>query len=80
MPTSSGESYLVSAVMTATPQRLQLMLTETVIRLIESARQRWRTGEHRHGVKALVRAQQIVGELPQPVRHAQPDLAQRRFK
>ena len=63
MQTSARESYLVTEVMTATPQKLQLMLVEAAIRSAERARQKWQDEEEDEACEALIHAQHIVGEL-----------------
>jgi flagellar protein FliS len=63
MQASACENYLATDVMTATPQKLQLMLIEAAIRSAERARDRWQAGEHGQADAALIHAQQIVGEL-----------------
>ena len=63
MQSSARENYLVTDVMTATPQKLQLMLIEAAIRSAERARERWQAGEDDQACEALIHAQQVVGEL-----------------
>ena len=57
------ESYLVTEVMTATPQKLQLMLIEAAIRSAERARRHWRENENEPAFHCLLRSQQILGEM-----------------
>ncbi len=63
MQSAPCESYLVTEVMTSTPQKLQLMLVEGAIRAIERGRQKWRSGEDERACEALIRAQEIVGQM-----------------
>jgi len=63
MSTSARESYLVTEVMTATPQKLQLMLIEAAIRSTERARQQWRDDDNEQAIESVIRAQEIIGEL-----------------
>lgn len=49
--------------MTAPPQRLHLMLIEGAIKFIERARYLWRENRPDAGFEALIRAQEIVGEI-----------------
>jgi len=63
MSTSARESYLVTEVMTATPQKLQLMLIEAAIRSTERARQQWRDDDNEQAIESVIRAQEIMGEL-----------------
>ena len=57
------ENYLVTEVMTSTPQKLQLMLIEGAIRAIERGRQKRRAGDDEQACESLLRAQEIVGQL-----------------
>ena len=63
MRSATCESYLVTEVMTSTPQKLQLMLIEGAIRAIERGRQKWRSGDNEQACEALIRAQEIVGQM-----------------
>jgi flagellar protein FliS len=63
MESSARESYFTTEIMTATPQRLQLMLIEAAIRLAERARERRRAGQNEAAGEDLVRAQEIVAQM-----------------
>lgn len=63
MQVSARETYLTNEVMTATPQRLQLMLIEGAIRFARQADAHWANQEDAHADEALTRAEQIVTEL-----------------
>lgn len=63
MESSARNSYLVTEVMTATPQKLQLMLLDAAIRAAQRARQRWQTKDDGRACEDLIHAQQIMGEL-----------------
>lgn len=63
MNPSAQESYLVTEVMTATPQKLQLMLIDAAIRSAERGRRHWLAKENEPAFQCLIRAQQIVGEM-----------------
>ncbi len=63
MNQSARDNYLVTEVMTATPQKLQLMLIEAALRMAERGRSKWREGDDLQAAESLSRAQQIVGEL-----------------
>jgi flagellar protein FliS len=63
MSTSARESYLVTEVMTATPQKLQLMTIDAAIRSIEQTKQHWQANEDAEAAETLIRAQEIMGEL-----------------
>lgn len=63
MSTSARENYLVTEVMTAAPQKLQLMTIEAAIRSIEQTKQHWQASENAEGAESLIHAQQVMGEL-----------------
>lgn len=63
MRSSARENYLVTEVMTAAPQKLQLMLIEAAIRAAQRARQMWQAGRDDQACEALIHAQQLVAEL-----------------
>jgi len=63
MQPSARESYLTTEVMTATPQKLQLLLIDAVIRLAQRARHHWRSGQDEEACAALIRGQEIVTEM-----------------
>ncbi len=63
MQPSAQESYLVTEVLTATPQKLQLMLIDAALRAARRARQQWQAENDEQACEALIHAQQVVGEL-----------------
>ena len=63
MQSSAREQYLTTQVMTATPQKLQLMLIEAAIRSGQRARQQWQDQQPEQACESLIHAQQIVGRL-----------------
>jgi flagellar protein FliS len=63
MQCSARENYLVTDVMTATPQKLQLMLIEAAIRSARRAREKWAAGDDPQASEALIHAQEVVGEM-----------------
>ena len=63
MHSSARENYLAAEVLTATPQKLHLMLVEGAIRFIRKAQQQWLADEELAASEALVRAQNIVSQL-----------------
>ena len=72
------DTYLETEVLTAKPQKRQLMLIEALIRLIEQTRQQWRGGQNEKACESLARAQQIVTELLSALNHdVDPDLTKR---
>ncbi|MCR4413528.1 MAG: flagellar export chaperone FliS [Thermoguttaceae bacterium] len=78
MTASIRENYLVTEVLTATPQKLHLMLVEAAIRAGQQARQHWRSGDNEAASEALIRAQEIMSELVAGLnREVEPDLVRR---
>lgn len=57
------DNYLRTEVMTATPQKLQLMLIEAALRFGHQAQLAWDESRDDAATEALVRSQQIVTEL-----------------
>jgi flagellar protein FliS len=54
---------MVTGVMTAPPQKLHLMLIDGAIRFVRRARQHWAAKEDAQAAEALIRAQNILGEV-----------------
>ncbi len=78
MQTSARENYLTTQVLTAPPQKLQLMLIEAAIRSARLARQKWQSREDQSACEALIRAQEIMSELLAGLkREVDPDLVER---
>lgn len=63
MHNSAHDEYLVTQVMTATPQKLHLMLIEAALRQCELARQGWQDSQEEAASAALSKAQEILTEL-----------------
>jgi len=57
------EQYLATEVMTASPQRLHLMLIEGALRFLHKARQHWAAEENELARQAIVRARKIVADI-----------------
>ncbi len=57
------DSYLVTEVMTAPPQKLHLLLVEAALRHCRATLQHWRTGESDNACETVIKAQEIMGEL-----------------
>ena len=75
---TTGNDYLEMEVLTAIPQKLQLMLIEGVLRFGNQARQHWKAGDIPAASEALIRTQEIMAEIignlnPQ----SDPDLVRR---
>ena len=63
MSISSPGSYIETEVMTAPPQKLQLMLIEAAIRFAKRAKIHREAEENEQAYEALTRAQQVMAEL-----------------
>ena len=63
MQLSAREDYLTTEVMTATPQKLQLMLIQGALRMVEQARQCWRQDDESGAFEALQKCQQVIIEM-----------------
>jgi flagellar protein FliS len=63
MQPHARENYLVTEVLTATPQKLQLMMIEAAIRFGQQARQQWQEGKTQAASDSLIRCQQIMAQL-----------------
>jgi flagellar protein FliS len=57
------DEYLATEVMTAAPQKLQLLLVEGAIRFARQAESHWRSHENEAAFRALARCQDIVTQL-----------------
>jgi flagellar protein FliS len=76
MHTVAPSEYLVTEVMTAPPQKLQLLLIEAALRFAAKAKQHARAGENAEAGEAMLRAQEIVSEILSRIRpEADRDLA-----
>jgi flagellar protein FliS len=60
--------YLVTEVMTAPPQKLQLMLIDAALRFAAKAKGHWKAGENSEAGEAILRAQEIVSEILSGIR------------
>jgi flagellar protein FliS len=78
MDSSPRDAYLVGQVMTAPPQRLHLMLIDGAIRMVHKARRHWAAREDDQAGEAILRAQEIVGEMLAGFRRdVEPELVRR---
>lgn len=78
MSSFSQGSYLETEVMTAPPQKLQLMLIEGAIRCGRQTQAHWKAGRDDQACETLIRAQQIVTELINGLnREAHPELVKK---
>ncbi|MBN1912705.1 MAG: flagellar export chaperone FliS [Pirellulales bacterium] len=62
MPSTPG-SYLETEILTAPPQKLQLMMIDAAIRFAQRANEHWKADQEDLACESLVRSQQIVTEL-----------------
>jgi flagellar protein FliS len=63
MTPAARDEYLATEVMTAAPQKLQLLLVEGAIRFARQAESHWRSHENEAAFGALGRCQEIVTQL-----------------
>jgi flagellar protein FliS len=63
MNQSVRENYIMTDVMTATPQKLQLMLIEAAIRAGELTRQLWKQENLDDSCETMIKCQRLVTEL-----------------
>jgi flagellar secretion chaperone FliS len=66
------DSYFETQILTAAPQKLQLMLLDGALRFARQAGDHWSAGRIREGGEAIIGAQRILTEL---LRALKPDLA-----
>jgi flagellar protein FliS len=69
MAAPAHNQYLEQQVMTASPQKLQLMLIEATMRSAEKARAAWHEQDEAAACEAMVHAQSCVGELLAALNH-----------
>lgn len=74
---AAREKYLNDQVLTAPPQKLQLLLIEGGIRFGLQARALWAEGRDSDAVAALIRSQEIVAELLATSRQSNLELGRR---
>jgi flagellar secretion chaperone FliS len=75
---SARESYLETQVMTATPQKLLLLLIEAAIRLTQRARERLLGNDPFGAAEDLLKAQDVVTQIMSGMRpDVDPDLVKR---
>jgi len=63
MQPSAREAYLTTQVLTATPQKLHLMLIDGALRFAQQGRQHFEQQNDQAAGEALIRSQEIVGEM-----------------
>jgi len=77
MEQSAREAYLTTQVMTATPQKLHLMLIEGAIRAALQAKHHFQSEDREQAGEALIVCQEIVSELLASVSSGQHDLSKK---
>ncbi len=77
MDQHARESYLEAQVMTATPQKLRLMLIEGAIRFARQTIQHWQAGDNERALESIIRCRNIVSELLSSVRVDESELTKR---
>lgn len=65
---NARDEYLVNQVMTAPPQKLQLMLLDAALRFAQKAKDHWAAGEDADAGEAILRVQEIVTEIMAGIR------------
>jgi len=71
------DSYLLTSVNTATPQKLRLLLIDAALQSANRAREYWRQGRDDRAVVALVHAQNVVSEILTSIDRSTGELALR---
>jgi flagellar protein FliS len=63
MDSTARDSYLEAQVMTATPQKLRLMLIEGAIRFARETMQHWEQEQHEAALESIDRCRSLLAEL-----------------
>ncbi len=78
MTAPSTGKYIETEVLTAPPQKLQLMLIEAAMRFSKRAKLQWEAGDDEQACESLIRAQHVVSELLGSLnREASPKLVEK---
>lgn len=77
MEQHAREAYIEAQVMTATPQKLRLMLIEGAIRFARQTIQQWQAGDNERALEAIIRCRNIVSELLSSIRVDESELTKR---
>jgi flagellar protein FliS len=72
MPPLARNHYLETEVLTATPQKLHLLLIEAAMRFAERARRHWREGNREKAFQSLILAQDAVTKMLNGLSHENP--------
>ena len=73
MHSSAHSAYLEAGVLTATPQKLHLMLVEAALRAAVRAREAWEQEQDAEARAALTHCQKLVGEMLANLRGSQSE-------
>lgn len=77
MQQQASESYLESQVLTATPQKLRLMLIEGAIRFARQTLHHWEQENNEQALETIIRARSIVSELIASIRIDETELTRK---
>jgi len=77
MDSAARDSYLEAQIMTATPQRLRLLLIEAAIRFSRQTLKLWQEEKDEEAVESIIRARSIVTELLSSIKPDQTKLTRK---
>jgi len=78
MTVSAQGNYLETQILTATPQKLRLMLIDAAIRSARRTKEHWLAEDHDQACTSLIHAQRVVSELLGSInREASPELGKK---
>ncbi len=75
MNQEAREAYLATQIMTATPQKLRLMLIDGAIKSATQTIDCWREDEHEEGSERLILCRQIISELLSSIRQDSSEIS-----
>ena len=74
MDQHAREAYIEAQVMTATPQKLRLMLIEGAIRFARQTIHHWQAGDNDRALESIIRCRNIISELLSSIRVDESEL------
>ena len=77
MDQHAHESYIESQVMTATPQKLRLMLIEGAIRHARQTIHHWDANDNEQALESMIHCRSIISELLSSIRSDDSDLTKK---
>ncbi len=77
MTQAARNTYLETQLMTATPQKLRLMLIDGAIRFANVTLNHWEQGDNDAAFESIVRCRSIVSELLMTIKGEESDLARK---